>query len=373
MLRIPYLMSLAAVLGGLGAMTGCPSQGSQSSCQPPPFLSQACSTCVQSACSQTIQSACSLFSGCYCSCVGDAGTTTAVIAGCTLECASGLCETGVAQCAQEHCATACGLPPPSDGGTSDAGSTSDGGTNYCGQGVPYSGTLGAGVVPVPTLGTIYPVQAGFEGDCKFNTQSGMCNRNTCCVITIGDGGPPGSASPVSAGTIVVTDGTTTIATLVPGDGGNYPSVNSPMPLQPGDTIQFAASGATVAAFSGTAKVVSPFANLSPAISQTGAPIQVSLSQNFTLTWSADTASGAANEIVSLLLGSNGNTHLGITCVYDDSKGSLTIPTSLLSQLGSPSSGIIDLTRTTYNDIQISNASIALNSVYATGGQVTLTP
>jgi hypothetical protein len=199
--------------------------------------------------------------------------------------------------------------------------------------------------------------AGGGSPCK-GTQSGHC-----CYT------PQGSAAGstptyVSAGDIVIKDGSNTIATMSPTTEGGIMNIyittsqhDSTFQWAGGDTLNFAAAGGTVNAFSGSVVAPALMQNISPALSTT-APTMVSASSDFTVTWMPGGTSGAAS---SIFVGAmNGNTPDGsIYCNGMDSDGSITVPQALLANIATGDALQIVLTRVMTNIVTTGNVSVII--------------
>lgn len=121
---ISVALAVAALWIGMGA---CSSGGPGGTCQPPAWLSSACSACMASKCSvANLDTACAGFEDCYCACESKMGT--AASSACIVSCASSGCTAGqvAASCGVQKCASVCGLVGSGSSGGSGGSSGSSG-------------------------------------------------------------------------------------------------------------------------------------------------------------------------------------------------------------------------------------------------------
>jgi hypothetical protein len=186
--------------------------------------------------------------------------------------------------------------------------------------------------------------AGGAATCK-GTQSGDC----CYTPPNGSGSTTNTLTYVSAGDIVIKDGSNPIATLSPSTQGGVMDVYATSSQQVatfqwagGDTLTFTAAGGTVDGFSSTVVTPALMQGISPALS-TMTPTTVSASSDFTVTWTPGATSGATSGIFVGAL--KGMTPDGsISCNGMDSAGSITVPQALLANMTSGDDLQIVLTR-----------------------------
>jgi hypothetical protein len=211
----------------------------------------------------------------------------------------------------------------------------------------------------------------WDGSAGFFATPDAAGASTCSGTQSGDCcyTPPGnsagsSVTYVSAGDIVVNDGSTAIATISPttqsGAMNAYVTSSqqdSTFKWAGGDTLSFAATGGTVNAFSGTVVAPGLIQNIDPAFS-TMTPTMVPSSSDFTVTWSPDATAGAA---ASIFVGATkGSTADGsIACNGMDSAGSITVPSTLLANMTSGDTLQIVLTRLVSTTVTTGNVKVAI--------------
>jgi hypothetical protein len=204
--------------------------------------------------------------------------------------------------------------PKKDGGGGGSCAKVDGG------GKAYTGVFLLSQVTYPT-----PASFGGLGDFRDRPDGGspQCTGMTmgnCCYST-----PPAATAMVSAGTVTVDDGTTTIATLMSPDYVASSSETATFTWAPGDTLKVSATGAAFDAFSVKVKAPALLVVTQPAF--TGA-LAVPLNADYVVTWtpSAETCSQVEFGL------SQGTGMPSISCVADDSDGKITVPKAFLAKL-----------------------------------------
>ncbi|MGH7294841.1 MAG: hypothetical protein ACRELB_07910, partial [Polyangiaceae bacterium] len=237
-----------------------------------------------------------------------------------------------------------------DGGGGE-GSAGDGGGGEASTAKPYVGTVSAGLTiagktTTYTLSGVFVAAsdagaAGGDGGAPacLGTQSG-----SCCYLApgaladagtgAGDGGA--TVSLVSAGTILVKDGTTAVANMSPGTNNGYgiASTNNPsVTWHPGDVLAVSASGATVEAFSGNLQTVSDFAGVTPALSTTA--VTVPIASNLAISWTAGNGTNV-HVLIQAFKGTAGDG--SITCTVADSAAAVSVPSALLGKLTTGDNG-----------------------------------
>ena len=256
-----------------------------------------------------------------------------------------------------------------DSGGTDSGSTGDGGTTACnasspdGGGLPYRGVVELSRVGIPApvrynaLAQITP--AAFAGPTGC---TGMLVGACCYGTTSSDAGLPTFES---AGNITITDGTATLATLMP---GNYVATSTTDPTltwAPGAMLTVTASGATVGPFSATVPAPAFFIGVTPAFN---APLTVMKSSDFVVSWTP--GKRPCSKI-----------HVGLTqgalmpyvgCVVDDSVGTVTIPASMLGMF-TATNGTAVIERVEGTDTLASNADIGVVAINVQTTTTTYTP
>ena len=212
--------------------------------------------------------------------------------------------------------------------------------------------------------TVWNGAAGFSAApdaggaaCK-GTQSGGC-----CYTPPSSSGSGSTLTFVSAGDIVIKDGSNSIVTMSPSTQGGVMDVYSTSSQQApsfqwsgGDTLTFTASGAAVNAFSGSVVAPALMQDISPAFSTT-TPTMVSASSDFTVTWTAGNTGAASGIFVGAMKGMTGDG--SISCNSMDSAGSITVPQALLANLTSGDDLTIVLTRLVSKPVTTGNVSVII--------------
>jgi hypothetical protein len=272
-----------------------------------------------------------------------------------------------------HCSSGGGT---TDGGTGNDGSSNNDGSNSGDSGSdaaaakPYTGfvDLASMTVSGKPFHSVTPV--------FFNTPTGTpagctgTKSGSCCYEppTTSDGGTGTAPTPASAGTITLTDGTATIATLMPGAMMTYKTVTDPptaaLIWKDGDTVKVAGTGAAVHPFMGSVVVASAVAGVMPSLSLT-TPIVIDRSKDFTFTWTA--ANGHMNVGISALKG--GALDGLISCDVPDT-GTITIPTTLLINFAATDTAEVVIDRISNGDASNDNATITIASTASTNGSAT---
>lgn len=253
----------------------------------------------------------------------------------------------------------------SSGGASSSGSASDGSSGSdSGGSKPYSGVIGA-IMGSAAGQSSWSGAAAFaatpdagEASTCQGTQSG-----SCCYMA------PGSSAGntptyVSAGDLVVKDGSNTIATMSPGTQngainvyGTSSQQGSTFKWAGGDTLSFTAAGGTVDAFSGTVVAPGLMQNIDPALGTT-MPTMIPIGSDFTVSWTPGGTSGVGCSIY--LSATKSSTPDGsITCTGMDSAGTLTVPQALLAKMTTGDTLQIVLTRITSSLVTTGNANVVI--------------
>jgi len=240
------------------------------------------------------------------------------------------------------------------GGATDTGSTGDSGATTCpggpdGGGLAYKGVVELSRVGLPTpvrynaLAQIEPTASypptGFTG-----TLVGAC----CYGTTPSDAGLP---TLESAGNITITDGTSTLATLMSGSYVASSTTDPTLTWLPGAMLKVTASGGTVGAFTATVAAPPYFTGVSPAFN---APITVHTSADLVVSW---TPSKRPCSKITVGL-TQGALQPSAGCVVDDSAGTVTIPASMLGMF-TATSGTAVIERVEGTDTLASNAEIGV--------------
>ncbi len=230
--------------------------------------------------------------------------------------------------------------PPQDGGVISPGGDGGASTDDGGQGTTFDSGGGSGTytgrvqfvlfftgsTPAGAVVAAFAAPGSFDG--LLTCAGAVTTVGPCCLLPAlpVDAGP----APLSAGDITVTDNGTPYGSLQFG-GQSYPGIGSPSnpgdkrSWAPGDTLQIAAAGAAVPAFSGSIVAPAALAGVSP--SPTAAT--VSLSTDWTVLWTPSPAA-PSKVLVEVFAQESGDSAL-IKCVVDDSVGTVTVPASLLGR------------------------------------------
>jgi hypothetical protein len=273
-------------------------------------------------------------------------------------------------------------PSAGDANATDSSSNNDAGPM---SGKPYFG--GVTLNDIDEVGSLetftFALAAGFyelpdggqpptSGGCA-GTMAGKCCRCASypsCTTSSGDGGTVNLAD-VSAGTITIKDGASTLATMVP--SGAYPwTTYAPASNPPttsitwsgGDTVVVAGAGDLLHAFSGSIATARRFSALSPPMSP--AP-SITRSSDFTMTWTP--AGGTISIWLMAYDTSTSTVDAFISCTAPDT-GSMTIPGSLLGGFAATDIGTMGIGRTIDADASIDDATITLASIATTEGGAT---
>jgi hypothetical protein len=267
-----------------------------------------------------------------------------------------------------------------DGGASGEGGAdakgSDGGSSS--GGTPYSGALAAaettaGVFDIAGSFVATPDASGTANTCPGSgVMSGSCCYEPPAAASdagTADAGAAdaGTVAVFSAGTITIKDGTSTLANLMPGTNGAYGitsgAMNPTVKWTAGDTLSVSANGATVDAFTGSLVTVVDLAGVTPALSLKTAT-DIPLASPLVVSWTA----GTATTVRVTLIAAKGTAGDGvISCSVDDSAGTVTVPTALLSKLTTGDTGVLSLVRQEVNTATGNNVTVQLlSSTTATG-------
>jgi hypothetical protein len=170
-----------------------------------------------------------------------------------------------------------------------------------------------------------------------------------------------------AGTITLTDGTNALGALDFNAATGYTALSGTsdagMNWAFADTLNVSAAGDAngVAQFTGSVAAPAAFAGLSPAPSYSPAD-GISLSSDFTQTWTP----GPAGSKVTLNI--YASTSGSISCTADDSAGTVTVPTALLSLFTSTDTGTLAITRAANTAVTATNANVSITaSISGPGG------
>jgi len=243
-------------------------------------------------------------------------------------------------------------PTPTGGSTGTAGSggSPDGGGGSSGVGGPSTkggwiaassatGIYGAGgnalVFSHSTLGARFRLDytEAFPPASCSNTELGDCFLLEC-PIGLGSGGADGSVFP-TAGNITVTGGYQPIVNLIPDANGLYasPDINKDHVMyHPSTTLNISAAGAEVPSFTDTLTTPAAVVVTAPAIDGAN-QVTIDTSGDLSVSW---TGGGAGEKMMVALFGKVTGTDSSytLTCKFDSTAGTGTVPATLLSALAS---------------------------------------
>jgi hypothetical protein len=246
----------------------------------------------------------------------------------------------------------------SSGGTSSGG-TSSGGTSSGGE--PYTGTVSlgqsnlSGTETVTGLALFTKTPGAVTSTTCTQTKSGSCTLNRC---ELGDAGAP---TEFSAGTITITGGTLSAPITLTYDASTgYSVFSSTTPIYtPGETFNVSAVGADVAAFSGaSAAAPSDIVVTSPS-GGTGTNLMYAIdeSTDLVITWTGGSAGAEVDVNLSNL--DDNSLALSASCMFDAAAGTGTIPMALLTQLGSFTSGYLEMFPISTASVASANAAVTI--------------
>lgn len=222
--------------------------------------------------------------------------------------------------------------------------------------LPYSGTILFQLGSQQGSVTQHIVQATFNsvpvapcGLADFTAPDGCCHGEGA-GYSIAD--PGATATAGNAGKIDITVDGTAAASLDTPDSAyiyNFQDVT----WEPGATVGLAAHGDEIKAFT-TSLVAPPFA-----IGEPVAPPTISLSSNYTVTWTPSSDAGA-KILVDVYSADD-----YVVCSAPDSAGMLAVPAARLAAL-QPGSGGVKVGRWTHASPHVANASVTAyaSSVYS---------
>jgi hypothetical protein len=146
---------------------------------------------------------------------------------------------------------------------------------------------------------------------------GTCVGDACCYYP---SSTPWGYGTLSAGTVSVTDGASTLVALDPADASaGYTTVTSPA-WRPGDVLSVSATGGEITSFAGLVAVPEPILFASPAAWDATA---LSTSADLTFSWTPATPS-ASRVWLSLVASSAGSGPGGVVqCSVADAAGVMT--------------------------------------------------
>jgi hypothetical protein len=187
------------------------------------------------------------------------------------------------------------------------------------------------------------------------TKSGSCTLNRC---ELGDGGAPAE---FSAGTITITGGTLSAPITLTYDASTgYSVFSSTTPIYtPGQTFNVSAVGADIAAFSGASAAAPNDIVITSPSGGTGTNLMYAIdeSTDLVITWTGGSAGAQVDVNLSNL--DDSSLALNASCTFDASAGTGTIPTALLTQLGSFTSGYLEMFPISTASVNSANAAVTI--------------
>jgi len=273
--------------------------------------------------------------------------------------------------------------PEGDGtqnGTDGGGETSDGGSGATVTAGEVSFASGA-----PSNGSSITAGA-YTIVAVFDRGSGHLNGSSPCDAPVGNctfcGGSDGGLTSgnltidlLGAGVITVKDGANTLATL-PYDAddagqGDYEIDSNGTPSlswASGDTLSATATGGAIPAFSASITAPQDIAGLTPSLSLTTSAT-ISTSSTLVVSWTPSSDDGQ----YVLVLANDTKAGATASCAVAESAGSVSVPASILQQLGT-GSGTASLTKTVSKPIAVTGATVSIQAVAPqVVGQVTYGP
>jgi hypothetical protein len=175
---------------------------------------------------------------------------------------------------------------------------------------------------------------------------------------LGDGGIPPE---FSAGTITITGGTLSAPITLTYDAATgYSVFSSTTPIYtPGNTFNVSAVGADIAAFSGASAAAPNDIVITSPSGGTGTNLMYTIdeSTDLVITWTGGSAGAEVDVNLSNL--DDSSLALSASCIFDASAGTGTIPTALLTQLGSFTSGYLQMYPISTASVASSNATVTI--------------
>jgi hypothetical protein len=175
---------------------------------------------------------------------------------------------------------------------------------------------------------------------------------------IGDAGVP---TEFSAGTITITGGTLSAPIMLTYDATNgYSVFSSTTPIYtPGETFNVSAVGADIAAFSGASAAAPNDIVITSPSGGTGTNLMYAIdeSTDLVITWTGGSAGAEVDVNLSNL--DDSSLALSASCTFDASAGTGTIPMALLTQLGSFTSGYLEMFPISTASVASANAAVTI--------------
>ncbi len=271
--------------------------------------------------------------------------------------AAGLAMTGAWACSSSSSPSG----TTADGGSSSSGGSGSGGGGSSSGGKTYTGSVAlgqsnlSGTETTTVLAAFVKTPPPDTSTTCTQTTSGPCTLNRC---ELADGGLPPF---LSAGTITITGGDLTspiMLTYASSTGYNLVEGTTPI-YTPGDMFTVSAAGGDVAAFSGpSAATPSDIVVTSPS-GGTGTNLMYSIdeSKDLVITWTGGSAGSQVQVTLSNL--DDKSLALDVSCMFDAAGGTGTIPTALLTQLGSFTSGYLEMFPISTAPLASANATVTV--------------
>ena len=263
--------------------------------------------------------------------------------------------------------TGSGGGPGDGGGGGDGGTAGEGGTVSCtgpdASGLPYTGVVELSRVMMPPAAPRFAGIAQFETTATAPASSGCSGTmmGACCYEMT----PSATLTAATAGTVTVTDGTTTLGTLT---GPTYVAssgMTSTFTWTPGTVLKISSSGGMVDAFTGMVAAPALLAGVTPALTGT---VNVPLKSDLVVSWTP--AKEACSQISFGLSQGALMPHIG--CVVDDAAGTLTVPAALLGML-TAATGTVVMERIEPRRVLTTNAGIGIVALNVQQANATFTP
>ncbi len=243
----------------------------------------------------------------------------------------------------------------------DSGDAEDGSALYAAS-LPYHGQIEV-LTTVGTGGGIaFEYSASFATSAEYRPAAAfspmcMAQSGSCCFVSAQTQMEAGAATPVSAGTIALSDDGSAIGALTPmpfydSEGSSQIST---LAWKAGDSLGVSAAGDVVHAFSGAITTGSPLSVVSPSLSET---IAIALSSDLAVSWMPDPSRSDENVTVNVYAGTSDNQLDGlVACLAPDATGQLTVPASLLGMLHTGDHGQLAVARFSLVTLAADNAAV----------------
>ncbi len=211
---------------------------------------------------------------------------------------------------------------------------------------------------------------------RFPAEGARCARGTtvgsCCYTPQHPADDAGAApavdsdagawTPISAGAVALTRGTSPMGALAVDATDRYPSLVSKtaaaLSWSAGDTLSVAALGTAhgIHKFSGSVKAVAVFAGVTPPVDRHLPPLT---GGDLVVSWIPDHLPGEA--VYLTINDPSGHTQAYLSCAVADSVGSVTAPHALLAHFTPGDRAFVQLRRVLESTVVVDNATIAIES------------